>query len=218
NLRVTSRIASTRVASCPLMVKSLVSIDPETSSVRIMSIPLASIWVRLLPSCGRASAITKIAIEASNRDRRIFPARAALRFPITRRLAVDEKVNAAAGPRFPRKYATNGTASSNRSSQGCAKVNALFPLNQLNSFVMSSEVETSLIVYTGDAKAEKVRDSSTSVGMTACVYVRMDTLFGRSNPGRLWIKQSQVDLLSQNGSPLPVTIRCRTLLLHTVQT
>jgi len=33
-------------------------------------------------SCGRASAITKTAIEASNSDRRIFPARAALCFPI----------------------------------------------------------------------------------------------------------------------------------------
>ena len=139
NLRVTSRIASTRVASCPPMVKSFVSIEPETSSTSMMSIPLASIWVRLLPSCGRASAITKIASETSSSVRRIFPARAALRFPIARRLAVDEYVSAAAGPRFPRNHATNGIASSNKSSHGRANVNALFAGHQLNTVVMSSE-------------------------------------------------------------------------------
>src|SRR5438874_1940561 len=52
NFRVTSRIASSRVARSPPIVKSLVSIDPDTSSTSIMSIPLASTWVRLLPSCG----------------------------------------------------------------------------------------------------------------------------------------------------------------------
>src|SRR4026207_520541 len=39
NFRVTSRIASTRVASWPPMVKSFVSIEPETSSPRLMTIP-----------------------------------------------------------------------------------------------------------------------------------------------------------------------------------
>ncbi len=69
----------------------------------MMSIPLASTWVRLLPSCGRASAITNIASEATNIARKILPARAALCLPIARRVDVDEKVSAAAGPRFPRR-------------------------------------------------------------------------------------------------------------------
>src|SRR5438552_9273048 len=143
NLRVTSRIASTRVASCPPIVKSFVSMDPETSSTSMMSIPLALIWVRLLPSCGRASATTKAASESSSSVRRILPARAALCFPIALRLAVDEYVSAAAGPRFPRKYASKGIASSNSSSHGRANVSALFAGQKSNRFVMSSEVETS---------------------------------------------------------------------------
>src|SRR6266487_7127102 len=138
NFLVTSRIASSRVASSPPIVKSFVSIDPETSSTSMMSIPLASIWVRLLPSCGRASPTTKIASEASSSARRIFPARAALCFPIARRLAVDEYVSAAAGPRFPRKYASKGIASSSRSSHGRANVNAVFAGHHSNSRKLAS--------------------------------------------------------------------------------
>jgi len=62
--------------------------------------PLASICVRLLPSCGRARATTKKASVRKSSARRILPTRAALFFPIACRLAVDEKVSAAAGPLF----------------------------------------------------------------------------------------------------------------------
>ena len=61
NFRVTSRIASIRVAESPPTVKSFVNIEPETSSTTMMSMPLASTSVRLLPSCGRASARMKMA-------------------------------------------------------------------------------------------------------------------------------------------------------------
>src|SRR5262245_57596932 len=138
NFRVTSRIASTRVASWPPMVKSLVSIDPETSSTSMMSIPLASICVRLLPSCGRARATTKKAMARSSSARRILPIRAALCFPIARRVAVDEYVSAAAGPLFPRNHASNGIASNKSSSHGRAKVSALLPGNQSGSCKLTS--------------------------------------------------------------------------------
>jgi hypothetical protein len=88
-----------------------------------------------------------MASEASSSVLRIFPARAALFFPIARRLAVDEYVSAAAGPRFPRKYASKGIASSSRSSHGRANVNAVFAGHHSNTFVMSSEVETSQYWY-----------------------------------------------------------------------
>src|SRR6266571_7416822 len=133
NFRVTSRMASPRVASCPPIVKSFVSIDPETSSTSMMSIPLASTCVRLLPSCGRARAMTKIASDASSRDRRIFPTRAALCFPMARNADVDENVNAAVGPRLPRKYASNGIANKSNNNNGRANVSALFAVHQSNS-------------------------------------------------------------------------------------
>ena len=138
NFRVTSRIASTRVASWPPIVKSFVNIEPETSSTSMMSIPLASICVRLLPSCGRASATTKKARARSSSVRRILPARAALCFPIARRLAVDEYVSAAAGPLLPRNHASMGIASNKSSSHGRANVNALLPGNQSNSRKLTS--------------------------------------------------------------------------------
>src|SRR5207245_4323485 len=53
-------------------------------------------------------------------------------------------VRAASSLLYPRNHASNGTASSKISSQGRAKVNALFPLNQSNKFVMLSGVEASL--------------------------------------------------------------------------
>src|SRR5262249_26381208 len=95
-------------------------------STSMMSIPLASTWVRLWPSCGRARAITKIANVAKINARRNFPARAALCLPIARKVDVDEKVSAAAGPRLPRKYARSGIASRSRSSHGRANVSAVF--------------------------------------------------------------------------------------------
>ena len=103
NLRVTSRIASTRVACSPPIVKSLISIEPETSSTIMMSIPLASTCVRLLPSRGRASATMKMARLRKSSARRILPARAALDLPSPRRTVVEEKTSAAAGPRWPSK-------------------------------------------------------------------------------------------------------------------
>jgi hypothetical protein len=73
-----------------------------------------------------------------------LPARAALCFPIARRLVVDEYVSAAAGPLLPRNHASNGIASNKSSSHGRANVNALFPGNQSNKFVMPSGVEKSV--------------------------------------------------------------------------
>jgi hypothetical protein len=88
----------------------------------------------------------KIAMDPRSNVRRILPARAALVFPIARRLAVDENVNAAAGPRFPRNQASNGTASSNKSSHGRANVNALFAVHQSNSRKLSSLHKTERFV------------------------------------------------------------------------
>ena len=88
----------------------------------------------------------KIAMDASSNVRRIFPARAALFFPIERRLAVDENVNAAAGPRFPRYQANKGIASSSKSSHGRANVSALFAVHQSNSRKLSSFHKTERFV------------------------------------------------------------------------
>src|SRR2546423_5637320 len=138
NLRVTSRIASIRVAASPPIEKSFVSIDPETSSARMISIPLASTWVRLLPNCGRAIAMAKNARLRSRSARRNFPARAALLFPSERKTAVDEKVNAAAGPLLPRNQARSGIATNSRRNQGCAKVSAAFAGSQSRRFKLRS--------------------------------------------------------------------------------
>ena len=81
-------------------------------------------------------------MDASSNARRIFPARAALCFPRARRLVVDENVNAAAGPRFPRNQASNGSASSSKRSHGRANVRALFVGHQSNSRKLSSLHET----------------------------------------------------------------------------
>src|SRR3954471_4358812 len=124
NLRVTSRTASSRVASSPPIVKSLVSIEFETSRTSIMSMPLASTSVRLLPSCGRARATTNKASANSSKVRRNLPARETLLFPISCSNRVEENVTAAAEPRLPRRYATSGISRSNNSSSGRANVRA----------------------------------------------------------------------------------------------
>ena len=118
NFRVTSRIASIRVADSPPTLKSFVNIEAETSRARMMSMPLASTCVRLLPNCGRAIATAKKARLSSIKARRNFPARAALDFPIARRVVVEEKVSAAAGPLLPRNHASNGIASNRRRNHG----------------------------------------------------------------------------------------------------
>src|SRR5207237_4550584 len=82
--------------------------------------------------------MTKIAKAASSSVRRTLPARAALCFPSLRSVAVDENVNAAAGPRFPRKWASNGITSSSRSNHGRANVSAAFAGHQSNSRKLSS--------------------------------------------------------------------------------
>src|SRR5256714_353904 len=138
NLRVTSRIASIRVACSPPIVKSFVSIEPETSSASMISIPLASTWVRLLPSCGRAIATARNASATSRRARRNLPARAALLFPSERNANVEEKVNAAAGPLLPRNQASSGIASNSKRNHGCAKVSAEFFDNQSGRFKLCS--------------------------------------------------------------------------------
>src|SRR6267378_39681 len=122
NLRVTSRTASRRVASSPPMVKSFVNIEPDTSSTSMMSIPLASTWDRLFPSCGRAIAMMKAASESQTRARRNRPARLALPFPIARKGEVPEKITAALGPILPRNKARAGINSNKSSSHGRAKL------------------------------------------------------------------------------------------------
>ena len=92
-----------------------------------------------------ALRLSVIANVASISVRKILPARAALLFPIARRLAVDEYVNAAAGPRFPRSHASNGIASNNRSSHGRANVNALSG-HQSNSRKLTSLHKTNRFV------------------------------------------------------------------------
>src|SRR5204863_7171891 len=84
-------------------------------------------------------ARAKKALARSSSARRILPTRAALCFPMARRLAVDEYVNAAVGPRFPRSHASNGIVSNKSSSHGRANVNALFPGNQSEKFVIASK-------------------------------------------------------------------------------
>src|ERR1041385_229146 len=138
NFRVTSRIASIRVADSPPTLKSFVNIDAETSSARMMSMPLASTCVRLFPSCGRAIAIAKKATLSSIKARRNFPARAALDLPIACKAVVEENVSAAAGPLLPRNHASNGIASRRRSNHGCAKVRAAPPKNQSRRFKLAS--------------------------------------------------------------------------------
>src|SRR5207244_5832668 len=142
NLRVTSRTPSSRVASWPPIVKSFANIEFETSSTSMMSMPLASTWVRLLPSCGRASAMTKKASAAKTNARKNFPARAALCLPIARSVVVDEKVNAAAGPALPRRYASSGMTIKSKSNHGRANVSAVFAGKKSNSCKFASSYET----------------------------------------------------------------------------
>ena len=122
NLRVTSRTASRRVASSPPMVKSFVNMEPETSSTSMISIPLASIWVKLFPSCGRAIAMIKAVRASQTRARRNRPARLALLFPIARNGEVAEKMTAALGPIFPRNNARAGINNRKSRSQGRSKL------------------------------------------------------------------------------------------------
>src|SRR3954462_8057895 len=124
NFRVTSRIASIRVADSPPILKSFVNIDAETSSASMISIPLASTWVSVLPSWGRAIARANRARLSSSTARKNFPTRDALVLPSDCSAVVDENVNAAAGPRFPRNQASKGIASSSRRNHDCAKVSA----------------------------------------------------------------------------------------------
>src|SRR6476646_996021 len=129
-LRVTSRIASIRVAACPPILKSFVNIEAETSSASTISMPLASTCVRLFPHCGRARPTAKQAMLISTSARRKLPARAALVLPSARNVAVDENVRAAAGPLLPRSHASSGIATSRRRNHGCAKVSAELGVNQ----------------------------------------------------------------------------------------
>src|SRR5881394_229514 len=138
NLRVTSRIAWIRVADSPPILKSFVSIEADTSSASMISMPLASTWVRLLPSCGRAMPTANNARLNSIKARRNFPARAALVLPSARMVAVDEKVSAAAGPLLPRNQANSGIASRRRRNHGCANVSAAPPANQSRRFKLRS--------------------------------------------------------------------------------
>ena len=67
----------------------------------MMSIPLASTWVRLLPSCGRARATIRSARLRRSSARRNLPAARGAGLSRARAASlVDEKVNAAAGPRL----------------------------------------------------------------------------------------------------------------------
>src|SRR5438132_12072564 len=79
---------------------------------------------------------------ASKSVRKILPARAALRFPIAASAVVDEKTKAAVAPRFPRRYARSGIASSNKSNHGRAKVSALWDGHQSGNCKLTSLHET----------------------------------------------------------------------------
>src|SRR6266480_1808979 len=122
NFRVTSRTASNRVASSPPMVKSFASIEFETSSTSMMSMPLASTCVSDFPSCGRAMATMNAARASQISARKICPARLALLFPIARNGAVAEKTMAARGPNLPRSQASSGINSNNSNNHGRANV------------------------------------------------------------------------------------------------
>ena len=74
-----------------------------------------------------------VASDASSNDRRTLLARAALCFPIARKTDVDENIKAAVGPRFPRKYASNGIASNRRSNHGRVKVSPVLAGHQSDS-------------------------------------------------------------------------------------
>ena len=56
NFETTDFTMSSRLAGWPSSLKSSASIEPEQSSARIMSTPLASTVELLRPNCGRASA------------------------------------------------------------------------------------------------------------------------------------------------------------------
>ena len=53
--------------------------------------------------------------------RKICPAREALRLPSARRVVVEEKIRAAAAPRFPRSQASSGTSSKSRRATDARK-------------------------------------------------------------------------------------------------
>src|SRR2546423_288230 len=138
NFRVTSRIASMRVADSPPTLKSFVNIEAETSRASMMSIPLASIWVRVFPSCGRAIATAKNARLTSIKARRNLPARVALVLPSDCKAVVEENVRAAASPVLPRNQARSGIASRRSRNHGCPKVSAEFAGNQSRRFKLRS--------------------------------------------------------------------------------
>ena len=122
----------------PPIVKSLVSIEPETSSTSMMSIPLASTWVRVLPSCGRAIAMTKMArLTRHQRPQKFSRSRRAV-LPSARKIAVDEKVNAAAGPLLARETRQAAGCEQKQRNQGWAKVSADCSGNQSGRFKLGS--------------------------------------------------------------------------------
>ena len=103
NLRVTSRIASMRVAWSPPTVKSLVSIEPRNveheHDVDSACLHLREAFAELRT---RQSDHEESQSEKKKRAQE-FPRAGGACFPSARRLTVEEKVSAAAGPLFPRK-------------------------------------------------------------------------------------------------------------------
>ena len=107
-------MASTRLARWPLMEKSSVSIEPETSRAIMMSMPLASTCVKELLNCGRANATTASARVRMSSASENAPARAERGRPSDWRIAVDEYITAGAPPGRPRRHASSaGNSRSN---------------------------------------------------------------------------------------------------------
>ena len=121
NLETTDLTTSMRFTLWLSMRKSSACIEPETSSARTMSMPLAVISVRLLPRCGRASPAIIRAAASRDSSHSQFPARLRLRRATSRARPTWEYWTAATGPRRPRHRATSGSSASAQNHSGCRK-------------------------------------------------------------------------------------------------
>ena len=122
NSSLTFLTTEIRLAGWLPIVKSSASIDPETSSNSMMSMPLASTWVIDLPFCGRASAMMSNANAQKNKPVRKLPARLCTRLPRDRSASVEEKTTVGEPPGCPRRNASNGTSNSSSNNHGFANV------------------------------------------------------------------------------------------------
>ncbi len=115
---VISLMASTRFARLPPRVKSSVSMERETSSAIMMSIPLAWIWVIELLNCGRASARMPVVSAAASSAPENAPARAVRGLPRCAMAAVKEYTTEGAPPARPRRRASSAGNTSRHRNHG----------------------------------------------------------------------------------------------------